>query len=1442
MVKFQIIIIFILIYLIKKSKNDCNKSYPILINNICYNTYCTENQFQNNECIISNSITRIQWLNNIISFGGNETFNIHSIQMPNKDIIFFNTINTENENSLSDPLIYGLKSTGEKYFYKIYPSIEIYSYYLNGVGLSIEDKQYLLLCEIYECKLFDLESNDVYNQSYNKFLQNDEPFVTLKELFTIINLNNKSKILFTYATEDEIYLSIINLMSKDLSSFEKLHKINGKNNIKIEQYFDNFKCFITTKKFIECMYLYNNQYLIAIYDESLNYLNNIFLNYVNFTSPFYVPINAIHLKNEIGAFSYYINNINNFSPLRIKVNELYYKEAKYQFKNIIPETIVSIDDYNYFNGITRMFKEAMIKITDNQFAYAYIHSKAIIILVIFDLYGNNDDNLLVRYYKINLILYNFINVDTIHLFMLTSFLGLGFKGDKEDNKYYSYFLIFGNSAKYIDNLSLDIYKENIGFLLELKNFYSNMDNNLFGYEYAIKISSCSDRLKGIRFFSINKNGEIKINELINKEDSILFDFTGTNIQIGEEYIIEISSITYEPEYNILIELYDKVEKYGEDFKNYYESKIIDEKKIKIKIKFVCHESTISCYYPNLTTKTIENDLYNLIYFSDFIYKQEENNLLKTYINLNNYDPDNYCKNNINNINKYNLMNNCINECPFNYITDSSNNCIFICQNENQYIFNSRCYDDCPEDTIPDLSINNQKICRCKNLYFIDENNNNICLPSSSFICDDDHPILDEHRNECLNYRVKYENQYYYECPNLTCISEKYENKKICEEKISNMKIYNGMCFNNYSSLLDNLKMMAKNNIKINEKERIIISVYSYNNYSKNLDELIYNNSEIITIDLTECLELFKLKNNLDNETDIFIVIIETPKIYSNETINRFDFELYFDNLTQINNLDICKDINMKVYSPIKNSRLIDVKRGYYFYEQGEYNIFNKNDKFYKDICSDAYIDDNDIILNDRYIDIYPHGIQICPKDCENLGINYTTNLFICNCKIKLKENDDYEYELMTKDEIFNYFKDFHNIFEYFKDSFNYKIFKCYKLLFNINNYIENKGIYIGLLFIIGCFIFLIIFTSKGYKSIRIIFHHNLKTIIKERQNNKNESNKILLNIKTKKLEDIKTSFEHSKNDSNIFVSSHKFTNKRRSFKITKNNYSLSNVDLNYNEKKYNNNHINNANIVDKKIKNKIYVGYKKNINNFGKKSFIQNYKNIKKEESIDNNEINELPFNIAKKKDNRNIFVIFFSIFKNKINLIQIILYPEQYSSRYLLLNIYLLNTYINLFLNCILYNDYAISQKYHNNGILEFITSLIISLLSNILTSILFYFINFLTNYHLFIENIIKEIKNTEEYFHIISKLFKVIKLKVSVLLIFETIFELSIIYYLFIFCIIYSKSINSFLLNCLFSQINSIIYSLCLCLLISSLRKISLILRVKRLYIISKYFNEHF
>ena len=69
----------------------------------------------------------------------------------------------------------------------------------------------------------------------------------------------------------------------------------------------------------------------------------------------------------------------------------------------------------------------------------------------------------------------------------------------------SSFLIFGYSSKNINNInnniSLDIYKQNKGFIFEIRNYIS-LDNNLFGYDLNIKISSISNSLNGIKFFSI----------------------------------------------------------------------------------------------------------------------------------------------------------------------------------------------------------------------------------------------------------------------------------------------------------------------------------------------------------------------------------------------------------------------------------------------------------------------------------------------------------------------------------------------------------------------------------------------------------------------------------------------------------------------------------------------------------------------------------------------------------------------------------------------------------------------------------------------------------------------------------------------------------------------------------------------------------------------------
>ncbi len=162
--------------------------------------------------------------------------------------------------------------------------------------------------------------------------------------------------------------------------------------------------------------------------------------------------------------------------------------------------------------------------------------------------------------------------------------------------------------------------------------------------------------------------------------------------------------------------------------------------------------------------------------------------------------------------------------------------------------------------------------------------------------------------------------------------------------------------------------------------------------------------------------------------------------------------------------------------------------------------------------------------------------------------------------------------------------------------------------------------------------------------------------------------------------------------------------------------------------------------------------------------------------------------------------------------------------------------------MNCLLYNDYAISQKYHCNGQLEFVTSIIMSLLSNIFTFIIISLIQYLTNFPTIVEIKIKEIKNIKEYLSIIVKLFRVMKRKFAFLLIIEIILGLFMVYYISIFSIINSKSINSFLLNYLIAELESLICSFGLNLIIKIIRKISLSCKSKRMYIISLYFNEHF
>ena len=120
--KIIILIIFSSIFLypkkIKCELNDCPKNFPIRtsLDSSCQNITCTKTQFESKQCIISNSIIKNQWLNNIIIINESvELSYITATNTPYGDIIILalppNSL-TNNYNNY----FYGIDKNGRGYF------------------------------------------------------------------------------------------------------------------------------------------------------------------------------------------------------------------------------------------------------------------------------------------------------------------------------------------------------------------------------------------------------------------------------------------------------------------------------------------------------------------------------------------------------------------------------------------------------------------------------------------------------------------------------------------------------------------------------------------------------------------------------------------------------------------------------------------------------------------------------------------------------------------------------------------------------------------------------------------------------------------------------------------------------------------------------------------------------------------------------------------------------------------------------------------------------------------------------------------------------------------------------------------------------------------------------------------------------------------------------
>ena len=158
-------------------------------------------------------------------------------------------------------------------------------------------------------------------------------------------------------------------------------------------------------------------------------------------------------------------------------------------------------------------------------------------------------------------------------------------------------------------------------------------------------------------------------------------------------------------------------------------------------------------------------------------------------------------------------------------------------------------------------------------------------------------------------------------------------------------------------------------------------------------------------------------------------------------------------------------------------------------------MLNISDKFYQDICTPYKTENNtDILLSDRIDYIYYNDDAQCPINCQFSEYILDTQYILCECSLDGKNQKNKKDKFSAK-------KIYESFYEVLKYS-NYKVYKCYNLVFAKKVYSENIGGIIIFSFFsinIGCFIFYLVKKDISLKS-------EILNLNKNNNNNKNEKN------------------------------------------------------------------------------------------------------------------------------------------------------------------------------------------------------------------------------------------------------------------------------------------------------------------------------------------------
>ena len=228
----------------------------------------------------------------------------------------------------------------------------------------------------------------------------------------------------------------------------------------------------------------------------------------------------------------------------------------------------------------------------------------------------------------------------------------------------------------------------------------------------------------------------------------------------------------------------------------------------------------------------------------------------------------------------------------------------------------------------------------------------------------------------------------------------------------------------------------------------------------------------------------------------------------------------------------------------------------------------------------------------------------------------------------------------------------------------------------------------------------------------------------------------------------------------------------------------------------------------------------------------------RKEQQNQKEDYNNLPFNKAIIKDKRNIFQLLKEKIMDKLEIIGILISKE---IKELYLSKFFLFLLIDVTMTALLFSDSVISHKFHNNGQLDGIVNLTLSIASNLLSLLIEHYISLFIRYEEIIDQI-KEIKKEKEFIKVSNRYYKIIIVQTIFFSFLSLDFILFCIYYLVVFCAIYPKSQISLLKAYFTSLIEGIVTNIIIAVFISGTRIYGIRFKNKYIFNTSNYIDQKF